>query len=84
MPRAKYTAKNLQVATTLLTSCNNLLQQADIRMCSHCSRQLVDNKSVGSCPQACCKLVVETCYPQAFVLTSRDKSASDFNRPVAT
>ena len=30
-----YTARNVQVATGLLTSCNNLLQQADIRMCFH-------------------------------------------------
>ena len=29
-------AKNAQVATTLLTSCNKLLQQGDIRMCSAC------------------------------------------------
>ena len=43
-----YTAKNVQVATGLLTSCNNLLQQADIRMRSHGLRQLVDDKSVAS------------------------------------
>ena len=30
-----YTDKNAEVATSLLTSCNNLLQQADIRMRSH-------------------------------------------------
>ena len=36
-----YTAKSAQVATGLLTSCNNLLQQADIRMRSHGLRQLV-------------------------------------------
>ena len=35
------TAKNAQVATSLLTSCNNLLQQADIRMRSHGLPQLV-------------------------------------------
>ena len=40
-----YTGKNAQVATSLLTSCNNLLQQADIWMRSHGLRQLVDNKS---------------------------------------
>ena len=32
---------NAQVVTSLLTSCNNLLQQADIRMCSHGLRPLV-------------------------------------------
>ena len=36
-----YTAKNAHIATSLLTSCNNLLQEADIRMCSHGLRQLV-------------------------------------------
>ena len=36
-----YTAKNVQVATSLLTSWDNLLQ-ADIRMRSHGLRQLVD------------------------------------------
>ena len=35
-----YTAKNAQVATSLLTSCNNLLQQADIWMRSYGLRQL--------------------------------------------
>ena len=30
-----YTAKNAQVVTSLLASCSNLLQQADIRMRSH-------------------------------------------------
>ena len=44
---SSYTAKNAQFATSLLTSCNNLLQQADIRMRSHGLRQLVDDKSVA-------------------------------------
>ena len=60
-----YTAKNAQVATSLLTSWNNLLQKADIRMRSHGLRQLVDDKSVASCQQTCCKLIVKTCYQQA-------------------
>ena len=52
-----YTAcTNAQVAASLLRSCNNLLQQADIRMRSHGLRQLVDDKSVASCQIACCKL----------------------------
>ena len=38
---SRYTAKNVQVATSLLKSCNNLLQQADIRMRSHGLLQLV-------------------------------------------
>ena len=59
-----YRANNAQVATSLLTSCNNLFQQADIRMRSHGLRQLVDDKSVASCQETCCKLIVKTCYPQ--------------------
>ena len=54
-------------------SCNksvNILQQtsyqqADIRTRSHGLRQLVDDKSVESCQQSCCKLIVKTCYQQA-------------------
>ena len=51
---SSYAAKNAQFATSLLTSCNNLLQQADIRMRSHALRQLVD-KSVANFQQTCCK-----------------------------
>ena len=40
-------------------------QQADITMRSHGLRQLVDDKSVESCQQSCCKLIVKTCYQQA-------------------
>ena len=73
----KYTQpKNAQVATNLLPSCNNLLQQADIRMRSHGLRQLVDKKSVASCQQACCKLVILTGLLQV-VSTSCNKSAND-------
>ena len=43
-----YTAKNAQVATRLLKSRNNLLQQAHIRMRSHGLRLFVDDKSVAS------------------------------------
>ena len=28
--------------------------------------QLIDDKSVASCQQTCCKLIVQTCYPRAF------------------
>ena len=48
-----------------VSSYNNLLKQADVRMCSHGLRQLVDKKSVASCQQTCCKLIDKTCYPQA-------------------
>ena len=48
-----YIAENAQVATILLTSCNNLLQQADIRIRSHGLRQLVTT-SLASCQHACC------------------------------
>ena len=51
--------KNTQVATSLLTSCNNLLQQADIRMRLHGLWQLIDDKSVASCQPICCKLIVK-------------------------
>ena len=50
-----YTAKNAQVATSLLTSCDNLLQQADITMRSHGLRQLVDDLLV---PSVLSKLVI--------------------------
>ena len=42
-----YTAKNVQVVTSLLPSCNNLLQQADIRMRSHGLLQQVCRKLVN-------------------------------------
>ena len=61
--RPGYTPKNAQVVTSLLLL--KLLQQADIRMRSHGLRQLVDNKSVASCLQTCCKLIIITCYQQA-------------------
>ena len=31
----------------------------------HGLRKLVDDKSVASYQQTCCKLIVKTCYPQA-------------------
>ena len=31
-------------------------------MRSHGLRQLVDDKSVASCQQTCCKVIVKTCY----------------------
>ena len=76
-----------QVATSLFTCGNRLVQQADIRMRSYGLRQLVDDKSVGSCQQTFCKLIVKTCYPQApascstscsLEITSCNKP--DFNR----
>ena len=53
----------VQVAVDILQQTS--YQQADIRMRSHGLRQLVDDKSVGSSQQTCCKLIVKTCYPQA-------------------
>ena len=58
-----HTAKNVQVAKSPLTSFNIRDQQADTRMRSHCSVQLVDDKPVVSCQQDCCTLIVKTCYP---------------------
>ena len=48
-----YTAKNVKAATSLLTSCDNLLRQADIRMRLHgkltTSLLQVVNRLVASC-----------------------------------
>ena len=72
---------------------NGLKQQADIRMRSHALRQLVDDKSVASCQQTCCKLIVKTCYLQAcckllqqVVISLQMTSCNepDFNRLVET
>ena len=72
-----YTAKNAQVVTGLLTSCNKLLQQADTSMRSHCLRQLVTiSKTVASCQQTSCKLIIPTGFLQLFS-TSCNKSAND-------
>ena len=60
--QALYTAKSAQVGT-MLTSCNRLEQQDDIRMRFNSLRQLVDEKSAATCQQTCCKLIVKTCYP---------------------
>ena len=54
--------------------------QANIRMRSYGVSQLVDDKSVASCQQTCCMLIVKTCYrpglPQ-IASTSSTKSAND-------
>ena len=55
-------------------------QQADIRMRSHGLRQLIDDKSVASCQQTCCKLIVKNLLSTGLlqvVSTSCDKSAND-------
>ena len=55
-------------------------QQADIRMRSHGLRQLTDDKSVASCQQTCCKLIVKNLSSTGLlqvVSTSCDKSAND-------
>ena len=59
---------------------NIIKQEADIRMHSHGLRQLLDDKSVASYQQTCCKLIVKTCYPQALlqvVLTRCNEPAND-------
>ena len=72
----RYTTKNAQIATSLLTPCNILLQQADIKMRSPGLRQLVDDKSV-------CKLstgLLQVDYFNKLVelaSTSCNKSAND-------
>ena len=55
LKRTQPKTSNLQ-QLDILTPCNILDQQADIRMRSHGLRQLVDDKSVASCQQTCCKL----------------------------
>ena len=86
-----HTTKNAQVVTALLTSCNNLLQHADIRMRSHGLRQFVDDKSVASCRhihllQVNCRNLLSTGLLQQ-VVTSRqitNCNKPDFNMLVAT
>ena len=46
------------------TSCDRSVDNFQ-RICSHGLRQLVDDKSVGSCQQTFCKLLGKTCNPQA-------------------
>ena len=77
----QYTAKNVQVLR-LLTSWNNLLQQADIRIHLHGLQQLVTtsllqvvNKLVASYQQTCCKLTISTGLLQS-VSTSCNESAN--------
>ena len=76
------TVKNEQVAAKFVDILQpTCYQQADIRMRLHDLRQLVDDKSVESCQQTCCKLIVKTCCPQACALlqvvsTSCGKSAN--------
>ena len=82
-------AKSAQVATSLLTSRNNLLQQVDVRMRLHGLRQLVDDKFVASCQQTCCKMIVQICWAMGLlqlfqqVVTSlqiTNCNKPDFNR----
>ena len=90
----QYPAKNAQHCNKFVDILQQTFyQQADIRMRSHGLRQLVDDKSVASCQQTCCKLIVKTCYPQACcklfqqVVTSLQMAncnKPDFNRLVAT
>ena len=82
-----------KVPTSLLTSCKNFSKQIGMKMRSYGLRQLVDDKSVASCQQTCCKSIVKIFYPQAcsklvrqvvtrLQMTSCNKA--DFNRPVVT
>ena len=71
--------KNMQVVTSLLTSSNNLLQQADIRMRSHALRQLVTtsllqvvNRPIASCQQICCKFIISTARLDGIYNCSKD------------
>ena len=86
-------SQNEQVATSLLTSCNMLDPQINIRLRSHGLRQLFDDKSIASCQQTYCKLIIKTVYPQACCKLSQQVVKSpqmticnkpDCNRLVAT
>ena len=56
--RACYTAKNARHCNKFVDILQQTcFQQADIRMRLHGLRQLVDDKSVASCEQTCCKLL---------------------------
>ena len=73
-----YTAKNMQFATSLLTSCNNLLQ-ADIRMHLHDLRQLIANQSVA-CNQQTYAIWLSSLLPTGLlqdISTSCNKSSND-------
>ena len=83
----------MPVATSLLTSCSNLSQQAHIRMRSYGLRQLVDDKPVASGQQACCKLILKTFYLQACYMLFQQVATSlqmtscnkpNFNKLVAS
>ena len=82
----------MQVVTSLLTSCNNLSQQTDVRMHLQGLRQQVScklstgllqvvNRPVASCQQTCCKLISSTGKLSTNLLqlvsTSCNKSAND-------
>ena len=60
-----HSLKRANYNTSLLTSCNRLDEQADIKMRSYGFWQLVDDKSVSRCQQTFSKLIVKACYPQA-------------------
>ena len=63
-------------------------QRADTRTGSYGLRQLVDDKSVASCRQPCCKLFIKTCYPRSCCklfqhvtsLQMKNCNKPDFNR----
>ena len=52
---------------------------------SHGLRQLVDDKSVASGQQTCCKLIVKSCYPHAccklFRQVARSRQMTSCNKP---
>ena len=56
----RITLSNDTVYTILLTFCNNLLQQTNIRMRSHGLWQLVDDKSVAGLLQVDCQTLLPT------------------------
>ena len=83
-----HTAKNTQVATSRLMSCNRLDQQADVRMRSIGLRQLVEYKSVASCQHADLLLSQNLLFTGLLQIVTSLQMTSfnkpDFKRLVAT
>ena len=61
---SNYTAKMHRSQQARLYLATDLLSTSQYQDASHGLRQLVNDKSVASCQQTCCKLIVKTCLPQ--------------------
>ena len=79
-----HAAKNTQVTTNLLTSCNNSLQQTNNRMRSHGLRQPVDHKFVAGCPKGWLQVDCQNLSSTGLLQIAANDKLPDFNRLVAT